>query len=113
MRYKLFAKVVDEAAGSGLYDLLMHQHGGPLMNERPSEVVQAAEACGIPVVHLTTNVILLDGPASRALIGAGLDALLVSFSGMTRAARTALRGVADHVGGTAGRRAGRTAGRTA
>lgn len=109
MRYKLFAKVVDEAAGSGLYDLLMHQHGGPLMNERPSEMVQAAEACGIPVVNLTTNAILLDGPASRAHRGGARCAPRL----VQRHDAGGLRGVAEHVGGTAGKRAGRTAGRIA
>ncbi len=106
----LFTKVVDAAAGSGLYDVLMHQHGGPLTDARPSELVQAAEACGIPVVNLTTNVILLDEPAVRALIGAGLDGRLVLFSGITRAAGAARR-VLSEAGQK--KRAGRTAGRTA
>jgi radical SAM protein with 4Fe4S-binding SPASM domain len=93
MPFELFEKVIDEAAGNGLYHLSMHQHGEPLMNERLPEMVQAAKARGIPVVNLTTNGILLDETASRALIEAGLDTLVVSFDGITRDAYTLLRNV--------------------
>jgi len=93
MPFELFAKVVDEAAAGGLYHLSMHQHGEPLMNERLPEMVQVAKARGIPVVNLTTNGILLDDIASRALIEARLDTLVVSFDGITRDAYTLLRGV--------------------
>jgi radical SAM protein with 4Fe4S-binding SPASM domain len=93
MPFELFAKVIDEAAAGGLYHLSMHQHGEPLMNERLPEMVQGAKARGIPVVNLTTNGILLDETASRALIEAGLDTLVVSFDGITRDAYTLLRGV--------------------
>ena len=93
MPFELFAKVIDEAAAGGLYHLSMHQHGEPLMNERLPEMVQAAKTRGIPVVNLTTNGILLDETASRALIEARLDTLVVSFDGITRDAYTLLRGV--------------------
>jgi len=93
MPFELFQKVIDEAAPRGLYHLSMHQHGEPLMNERLPEMVQAAKARGVPVVNLTTNGILLDETASRALIEAGLDTLVVSFDGITRDAYTRLRGV--------------------
>jgi radical SAM protein with 4Fe4S-binding SPASM domain len=96
MPFELFEKVIDEAAEGGLYHLSMHQHGEPLMNERLPEMVQTAKARGIPVVNLTTNGILLDDTAARALIEAGLDTLVVSFDGITREAYTRLRGVGKY-----------------
>jgi len=96
MPFELFEKVIDEAAERGLYHLSMHQHGEPLMNERLPEMVQAAKARGVPVVNLTTNGVLLDETASRALIEAGLDTLVVSFDGITRDAYTRLRGVEEY-----------------
>jgi radical SAM protein with 4Fe4S-binding SPASM domain len=91
--FELFEKVIDEAADRGLYHLSLHQHGEPLMNERLPEMVRAAKARGIPVVNLTTNGVLLDETASRALIEARLDTLVVSFDGITRGAYALLRGV--------------------
>jgi radical SAM protein with 4Fe4S-binding SPASM domain len=93
MPFELFEKVIDEAAARGLYHLSMHQHGEPLMNERLPEMVQAAKARGVPIVNLTTNGVLLDDTASRALIEAGLDTLVVSFDGITRETYARLRGV--------------------
>jgi radical SAM protein with 4Fe4S-binding SPASM domain len=94
--FELFEKVIDEAAGSGLYHLSMHQHGEPLMNERLPEMVHAAKTRGVPVVNLTTNGVLLDETASRALIEVRLDTLVVSFDGITRDAYALLRGVGKY-----------------
>jgi len=96
MPFELFEKVIDEAAESGLYHLSMHQHGEPLMNERLPEMIHAAKTRGVPVVNLTTNGVLLDETASRALIEVRLDTLVVSFDGITRDAYALLRGVGKH-----------------
>ncbi len=96
MPFELFEKVIDEAAEGGLYHLSMHQHGEPLMNERLPEMIHAAKTRGVPVVNLTTNGVLLDETASRALIEVRLDTLVVSFDGVTRDAYALLRGVGKY-----------------
>jgi len=54
--------------------------GEPLLHARFLDMVRLAKGRGLRV-EVTTNALLLDGPLAEALIGAGLDQLVVSIDG--------------------------------
>jgi len=94
MPVDLFARSL-EALGPGCELVLPFAGGEPLLHPRIAELVALCKASGRST-ELATNATLLDGRASRDLIRAGLDLLVVSLDAATAATYGQLRGGADH-----------------
>lgn len=68
--------------------------GEPLLHPSLVTMIRRAKELGTQT-ELITNGLLLDGPASRELVDAGLDTLVVSLDGVSQAAHRDIRPGAD------------------
>jgi len=79
MDFELYKKVVDEGAENGLYSIKLVYLGEPLICKDIVKMVAYAKEKGIIDVMLNTNGVLLTEDMSKALIGAGIDKIFISF----------------------------------
>jgi MoaA/NifB/PqqE/SkfB family radical SAM enzyme len=79
MEYALYDRVLSEASPS-LLAAVLYVSGEPLLHRDLARMVRRATELRVPTV-LSTNGMLLDGTASKALLEAGIDLVKVVTSG--------------------------------
>lgn len=89
--FDLYRKIIDEGAARGLSSVKLNIRGEPLLNKRLPEMVAYAKQKGILEVMFNTNGLLLTPDKTRELVAAGLDYLIVSIDGDTKATYDAIR----------------------
>lgn len=77
----LFRRIVDECARRRARQLHLHNFGEPLLDNHLEDRIRYAKSRGIRNVRIFTNGSLISEPRARGLIGAGLDAVKISFDG--------------------------------
>lgn len=85
MSFELYKKIIDEGKESGLYSIKLNFRGEPLLHPEIAHLVSYAKRRGIVDVFFNTNATLLTDKVSKALIESGLDRLIISFEGYTKA----------------------------
>lgn len=83
MSEALCYEIIDQAAELGVPSIKLNWRGEPLLHPRLADFVEYAKKKGILEVLINTNAVTLTPERSRALINAGLDALIFSFDGGT------------------------------
>ncbi|HEU4726927.1 MAG TPA: glycosyltransferase [Kofleriaceae bacterium] len=68
-----------------LANLALWNYGEPLLNKELPEMIARAKAAGVGVVKVSSNVHFLDGERGTALLGSGLDVLILSVDGASQA----------------------------
>jgi MoaA/NifB/PqqE/SkfB family radical SAM enzyme len=91
MRPGLFLKVIDQCAELGVPSVKFNWRGEPLLNPKLPEFVEMAKRRGILETIMNTDAVTLTEEKTRALIGAGLDLLIYSFDGGTKATYEKMR----------------------
>jgi radical SAM protein with 4Fe4S-binding SPASM domain len=84
MDFKLYKKIIDEAAKYYLPSVKLNYRGEPLLHPKIAEMVRYAKKKGILEVQFNTNGFLLNEKKAKELIGAGLDRIIFSFDGATK-----------------------------
>lgn len=77
-----FDRVIDQVAPR-MRNLALWNYGEPLLNRALPEMIAHAKERGVKVVKVSSNVHFLDGDRGRALLGSGLDVLILSVDGAT------------------------------
>ncbi|MBI4590569.1 MAG: SPASM domain-containing protein [Candidatus Rokubacteria bacterium] len=77
----LVRKVVDEAAGNGVYSIKFTWRGEPALHNGLVEMVRYCKSKGVPEVQFTTNGTPYTERKIRDLIEAGLDRIIFSLDG--------------------------------
>lgn len=83
--------LIDQCAALGVPSIKLNWRGEPLLHPRLPELVDHAKRAGILEVIINTNAVTLDERRSRALIDAGLDLMIYSFDGATKASYERMR----------------------
>jgi len=86
MEFRLFRKIIDDAAMSRVRMVYLYLHGEPFLHPEIMEMIAYVKSKGLAVV-ITTNGMLLDRDATRRLLGCGLtnaDHLIFSVLGNSR-----------------------------
>ncbi|HEY0194025.1 MAG TPA: glycosyltransferase [Kofleriaceae bacterium] len=78
-----FAHVLDGLAPR-LRNLALWNYGEPLLNKQLPQMIALAKQRGVGVVKVSSNVHFLDGERGRALLGSGLDVLILSVDGASQ-----------------------------
>ena len=87
----LFRRIVDQMAELGVPSLKLNWRGEPLLHPKLPELVDYAKRKGILETIINTNATTLDEKKSRALIEAGLDLMIYSFDGGSKASYERMR----------------------
>lgn len=74
-----------------LRNLALWNYGEPLLNKDLPAMIARAKAAGVGVVKVSSNVHFLDGERGRALLGSGLDVLILSVDGASQASYETFR----------------------
>lgn len=82
--WKLYKKIIDEAAKYHLPSIKLNYRGEPLLHPKISEMVKYAKRKGILEVQFNTNGLLLDGKKAKELIDVGIDRIIFSFDAATK-----------------------------
>jgi radical SAM protein with 4Fe4S-binding SPASM domain len=72
-------------------NLALWNYGEPLLNKDLPAMIARAKAAGVAVVKVSSNVHFLDGARGRALLGSGLDVLILSVDGASQASYQVFR----------------------
>ncbi|HEX4418147.1 MAG TPA: glycosyltransferase [Kofleriaceae bacterium] len=67
-----------------LRNLALWNYGEPLLNKHLPQMIAHAKQAGVGVVKVSSNVHFLDGERGRALLGSGLDVLILSVDGASQ-----------------------------
>lgn len=78
-----FEHVIGELAPR-MRNLALWNYGEPLLNKELPKMIAHAKAAGVKVVKVSSNVHFLDGPRGEALLGSGLDVLILSVDGASQ-----------------------------
>ena len=81
MTLKEFQDIAAKVQAAGVARIRLFLLGEPLLHRDLIPMIRHAKQIGIPSVEITTNAVLLDEVASRELIAAGLDELVISIDG--------------------------------
>jgi radical SAM protein with 4Fe4S-binding SPASM domain len=68
-----------------LRNLALWNYGEPLLNKELPAMIGRAKQAGVGVVKVSSNVHFLDGERGAALLGSGLDVLILSVDGASQA----------------------------
>lgn len=85
MSFELYKKIIAEAAAKGLYSVKLNFRGEPLLHPGIAHFISYAKKKGIVDVFFNTNATRLTNKISKLLIDSGLDRLIISFEGYTKA----------------------------
>ena len=91
MDFKLYKKIIQEISKQNVPSIKLNWRGEPLLNPRINELVDYAKQNGILEVSINTNATSLDKKKSKQLIEAGLDVIIFSFDGGSKATYEKLR----------------------
>jgi MoaA/NifB/PqqE/SkfB family radical SAM enzyme len=87
----LFHRIIDQMADLGVPSLKLNWRGEPLLHPRLPALVDYAKKKGILETIINTNATTLDEKKARALIEAGLDMVIYSFDGGSKASYERMR----------------------
>ncbi len=76
-----FQDIAQKVHAAGVAHIRLFLLGEPLLHRDLVSMIRYAKQIGIPSVEINTNAVLLDEPAARALIAAGLDEIVFSIDG--------------------------------
>ncbi len=82
MDFKLYKKIIDEAAGK-VHDVNLFHRGEPLLNKNIVPMIAYASRRGIKT-RIHTNATLMNKKLDREMVLAGLDLVSFSFDGYTK-----------------------------
>ncbi len=91
-----FQEIAQKVAAAGVSRIRLFLLGEPLLHRDLIPMIRYAKQIGIPSVEINTNAVLLDEAASRELIAAGLDELVISIDGADAETFEAVRRGADY-----------------
>ena len=91
MNFELYKKIIQEISKQNVPSIKLNWRGEPLLNPRISELVDYAKQNGILEVSINTNAVTLDKKKSKQLIESGLDVIIFSFDGGSKATYEKLR----------------------
>lgn len=86
-----YKRIVDQCAEIGVPSLKLNWRGEPLLHPKLPEMIDYAKRKGILEVIINTNATTLTEAKSRELIEAGLDMMIYSFDGGTKATYEMMR----------------------
>jgi len=87
----LYYRIVDQCAELGVPSIKLNWRGEPILHAKLAEYVDYAKRAGILETVINTNAVTLTEKKSRALIEAGLDLIIYSFDGGTKATYEKMR----------------------
>lgn len=96
INWKLFTKIIAEAAKYRLPSIKLNYRGEPLLHSDLPKMVKYAKEKGILEVQFNTNGLLLNEKKAKELIDAGLDRIIFSFDGATKKTYEKIRRGSDY-----------------
>lgn len=87
----LYYRLIDQCAELGVPSVKLNWRGEPLLHPTLPQFADYAKRAGILEVLINTNAVTLTEEKSRQLIDAGLDVLIYSFDGGTKATYEQMR----------------------
>lgn len=91
MADELAFRLIDQAADLGVPSMKFNWRGEPLLHPRLPELIAHAKRRGILETIINTNATCLDEKTAEALIDAGLDLIIYSFDGGSKASYERMR----------------------
>jgi len=91
MPEKLYCAIIDQCAELGVPSIKLNWRGESLLHPLLPEFIDYAKNAGIVETIINTNAVTLDEAKSRALIKSGLDLMIYSFDGGTKATYEKMR----------------------
>lgn len=91
MREDVAYRILDQCAELGVPSVKLNWRGEPLLNPKLPAIVSYAKRVGILETIINTDAVTLTEDKARALIEAGLDLLIYSFDGGTKATYERMR----------------------
>jgi MoaA/NifB/PqqE/SkfB family radical SAM enzyme len=91
MREDVAYRILDQCAALGVPSVKLNWRGEPLLNPKLPAIVAYAKRVGILETIINTDAVTLAEDKARALIDAGLDLLIYSFDGGTKATYERMR----------------------
>jgi radical SAM protein with 4Fe4S-binding SPASM domain len=94
IKFSLFKKIIDEAAGYGkLLMLNLHKDGEPLLHpELPEMIAYAKKKKVARTIHLNTNGLLLSSEKIKEIIDSGIDDITISVDAFSAETFRRLKG---------------------
>ncbi len=82
MDWKLYKKIIDEAAANRAYSIKLSWRGEVLVHPRLIHMIQYARKKGIKEISFLTNALALDEDIARKIVESRVDWVTVSFDGI-------------------------------
>ncbi len=91
MREDLYRCIIDQCSAMGVPSIKLNWRGEPLLQPRLPQFIDYAKRAGVLETIINTNAVTLDEHKSHALIEAGLDLMIYSFDGGSKATYERMR----------------------